>query len=1052
MPLLGPVMDGRNEVFQRLKPPCVALSQAALVLNSSNHNVQAVTACLEELHHSLTAIVVKPTSLDEQLADYVFFPLSQVLKFSQKVSIRCLELTFHCLAILIRRGWRSRMQPQLAGQIVILCTLMAEKKPQGLASSETTDELQASAFTCLHNLFDVLNISSEATKALVAETNVPQLGQTISTILDGVVEGSSSGAQAAAVDALRSLMANVATRNIKASFLPGVVSKLTKALVPQTKQRRDHRVLIGALDVLRDTFSATLGPAPSVATTVDVTSEKLDSQVISDQWLKTAAVQLKPAVESITRLKSSSRVDVKEALARFCCTLLKECRSTLSTCAMNALDTLLFLSTEQSGDAVKFQLEMLVMSDPSLADLLQSTLHGSLQTLPIQMQASDEQIKLQKVMQISTTFDIVRASGADTSFIDRSLAAILRDCVVVTIQVPGAKQPSVSTAHPMQSLDLATIDDAKNTTQFGSPLVRYRGQEDLLGAIQSFVRSTSTNGSGSSFVAELARSLRQSLGDMQIATFWLLLDCTQALYQLYSGSDAFLNFGSDSSGAYREYLEDLYSFSLEILTDTSDEHMDPRLQALALRTLALKAQASGEDFRYELIDALYPVLHTLATPDQTLQRDSITTLNILTNSCGYGSVKELIVENVDYLTNAVALKLNAFDVSPQGPQVLLMMVRLAGPSLLPYLEDTISSIFAALDDYHGYPVLVELLFRALGAIAEEGSKAPQLAITNGSRAELHRIKDDRWQPTSMSSLASLLKERASEPEATSTPVELEPHPKRPWKKLEEETEDDQDEETQFEDEQQQITDVELSPPAPKTYGLLLKISNLTQHFLPSASASLRVSLLGLIKTTVPAIALHENSFLPLVNTLWPEIVSRLDDPEPHVIATALEIIALFCEHAVEFMRTRILQLWPVLVEIHQKTASEILQNVKPASSKRRNHASTELVPMPDLLEKAVSRMRSSPADYSDTSTRLVWGSLIGTIVAVVRYVALPPERFDDALDMLAPVLGEDDVRSALERENSDAVWLARLRNGIGVVPPAPSMEIGSKCAFAAITE
>lgn len=1052
MPFLGPVMEFRNEIFQRLKPPCVALSQAALALNSSNRNVQTVTACLGELHDTLTAVTNKPSSLDEKLADYVFFPLSQVLKFSQRVSVRCLELTFQCLAILIRQGWRSHIQPQLAGQIVILCTLMAEKKPQGLASTETTSELQVSALTSLHHLFDVLDVDAETTKALVADTNVPQLGQMISTILDGIADGLSSEVQAAAMEAMRSLMTNVATRDIKASFLPGIVSQLTKALVPQTKQRRDHKVLIGALDVLRDLFVTTLGTVMGyrqAASHTDSILKHPDSQVISDQWLETAAVQLKPAVESITRLKSSSREDVKEALARFCFAIIKECRTSLSSCVSSALETLLFLSAEPYGEPIKFQLEMLVMSDPALSDMLQSTLHSSLQSLPIQMQASDEHMKLQRIKQSSIAYGIVGASGVDTSFIDRLLADGLRDSVVVTIQLPDSKQQSAFTTPPVQSLDLATIDRAEKLEHFESALVKYRGHEELLNAIQSFAVAASTTSSSSSLTADLARSLRQSQGEMQIATFWLLLHCTQAMYQQNSVADAFLNLGSDSSVSYREYLEDLYSFSLGILTETSDKPIDPRLQALALRTLALKAQASGEDFRYELVDALYPILHTLATPDQTLQGDSITTLNIITSSCRYASVKDLIVENVDYLTNAVALKLNAFDVSPQGPQVLLMMVRLAGPDLLPYLEDTISSIFAALEDYHGYPVLVELLFRVLRVVAEEGSKAPQLAITADSKAELHCIKHDRWQATSISSLASLLKERALEEDIGIAEAALEPHPKRPWKSPEIELEND-DEDAQAEQEDQQMTDVELPPPAPKTYGLLLKISDLTQHFLPSASASLRMSLLGLIKTTVPAIARHENSFLPLINTLWPEIVSRLDDPEPQVLAKALDIVAILCEYAGDFMRTRILQLWPVLIEIHQKTANQILQIAKPVTAKRRDQTSTALVLGSDLLKKAVTRMRASPADYSDTSTRLVWDSLVKTIVAAVQYVAVPPERFDEALSMLAPVLEEEYVRNALESENSDAVWLVRVRNGTVGLPAAPRAEDGSKWQFAAL--
>lgn len=916
---------------------------------------------------------------------------------------------------------------------------------------ESTEELQSSAFTCLHYLFDVLDSGSEATRALGAESNVPQMGQTISTILDGIVEGEGVEVQNAAMNALRSLVRNVATRDLKASFLPGIVSKLAKVLVPMTKQRRNHVVLVGALEVLRDLFAATLGGTSSFQKTA--AGEQKESQIITDKWLENAAIQLRPAIQAITNLsKTTTRSNVKEALARFCFTILKECRKTLSNSASIALETILSLSSQEEGEAIKFQLEMLLTSDMSLSGLLQTTLHNSLQSLPTQMQTSDEQLKLQKIQQLSTAYGILSTSGADTSFVDRLLAATLRDSVLATIQVPQSKnKASTSSASilPVQALDITTLTHAdQNATEFKSPspLVRHRGQENLLNAIQNFAVAATTTAHSSAFTADLARSLRQSRGETQIATFWLLLDCTQAMYHQHSDVDAFLVDASTEKGNWKEHLEDLYALSLSILSSPTsseeEEPLDPRLQTLALRTLALKARVSGPEFRYELLDTLYPVLHTLATPNETLQADSITTLNIFTAACDYRDVKDLIVSNVDYLTNAVALKLNAFDVSPQGPQVLLMMVRLAGAGLLPYLEDTVGSIFAALEDYHGYPLLVEVLFRVLGVVAEEGCKAPQLAITGGNRVEVQRVKRERWEPTSVGDLMEVLRERKVEEEKGRERQGLEAHPKRPWKdssshlptaRDDNEEEEDRDEEPEPEDQPLDIPDP--PPPSPKIYALLLKISDLTQHFLPSASPSLRTSLLALLKTTIPALATHENSFLPLINTLWPEIISRLEDEEAQVRAAALDCVGLLCEYAGEFMRSRILALWPALVEMYRKIAAEIVGLSANSSSKRQGAVLRQ-----DALVKAVRSMRGRKADYSDTSTRLLWGSLVGCLVGIVEFVGLGAERFGEGLEMLEAEMGDEGVRRVLEGENADAVWLVDVGSGRREVPRAPMME------------
>ncbi|KAF7188874.1 TEL2-interacting protein 1 [Pseudocercospora fuligena] len=1055
-------MEGRNDIFQRLKPPCVALSQAAFALNGANNDTREVVQRLEDLKHVLTTVTTRSDTLDAKLADYVFFPLSHVLKASQKASIRCLELSIQCLAILVKHGWRGQIQPQLAAQVVILCTLMAEKKPKGLISAESTDELQASALWCLHDVFTAITPASEARKSLASEANVPQIGQTISTILDGINDGGSMDVQVAGVRTLDALVKNIATRDIKAAFLPGIVSKLTKVLTPQTQQRRNHVVLVSALDILTHLFESVLGDhaADSVPEQMSNGRDPPATTARTDaEWFKTAAAQLKPALASILRLKDHGRLEVKEALAQLCFTVLKRCKTTLENCASMCLEVIVLLSSKQNADSLRFRLEAVVNGDPMICSILQNTLNDWLRSLPTRMQGADDQAKIQRMQHIRTARDVLVDAGVNTDIIDRELADVLRDSVVIILQLPGAKQQTLPIISQVQALDTAVIETQGSNKHFGSALARFRGQEEILDVVHKFTETISTSTSSNAFSADLARSLRQSHGDVQVASFWLLLEATRFALEQNSNADAFLNFDGNTSVRHSNHLEDLFAFSLDILADTSEEPTDQRLQALALQTLALRAQTTGLEFRYELIDALYPVLHTLATPSEQLQQDSIATLNIFTASCGYESVKDLIVENVDYLTNAVALKLNAFDVSPQAPQVMLMMVRLAGPGLLPYLEDTIESIFAALEDYHGYPLLVELLFRVLSVVAEEGSRAPQLAITDGVRKDLHQIRADNWEPTQISQLSQLLVEWAANNTLVGTPERgnLEPHPRRPWKsdlKGEEgvvaEEHDDLDEAD--EDGQDQPVDIpDPPPPAPKVYNLLLKISDLTQHFLPSASASLRTSLLMLIKTTTPSLARHDNSFLPLINTLWPEIVSRLEDEEPYVVATALDIIASFCEHAGDFMRSRIQQLWPALLETHSKLVKDIVPIAQPAKGKSTlDRDSNAVVVGSSRLKQALCRMRSAPTDYSDTSTRLVWTSLVHAYTAIVRYVVLQPEQFDEVLGILEPVLDDKDVREALEVVNFDAVWLIRLRNGDASLPSALELPHGLADRFAAV--
>jgi hypothetical protein len=1018
-------MDHRQQYFRRIKPICVGLTQTTLALNGPRGSIAELTTRLEQLHDIVSSISPSDDILDDKLADYIFFPISQVLKLSQRVSIRCLELTLSILAVLIAQGWRQRIQPQLANQILILCTLLASDKPSGLASSETTVELRTFALRCLGSTFEALSASTEGKKQWQGESHMPQLGQTLSTILDALVEGANFDIQKAATGAMKLLVTSIDEQDVLAGFLPGIVSKLTKVLTPKTTQRRSHEVLVECVNILTLLLQSTVSDeiaAKHVHT--DGPRGDIPAPATEAKWFEQAATQLKPALTSICRLRSHDRDDVKSAIGAFCFMLLSRCRKSLANCADMALETLVILSSSN----LTSELEALLHLDPSLAALLQELLHEWLRSLPRVMQSADEEAKLQKIGRVRSAYETLQHCDIDTTVVDRTIGLALRESVAVTLLGSTKLHDKAPTVETLQSLHVELLDKTANRTEFGSTLVQYRGQHKIMSSIESFVEAIGRASLSSNFTSDLARDLHNSQDDSHLANFWLLYVAAKAALKGAGDIGSLLNIQSESGPG--DLVEELYALSLQILSDSSADTPDPRLKSLALRALVLRAEHSGEDFRYELIDALYPVLHTLATPESQLQQDSIICLNKITKACAYSSTQQLIVENVDYLTNAVALKLNAFDVSPQAPQVLLMMVQLAGPSLLTYLEDTVESIFAALEDFHGYPLLVELLFKVLAVMAEEGVKAPLLAITDEKVSRINASITQDLISTDVGGLADLIKARSKDREDPTLERESngvrKSAPQRPWASMEEQDGDEDDEDSESQPatsaQNQDVSDEVAPPPAAKTYNLLLKITTLTQHFLPSASPSLRISLLGLIRTAVPAMAQHENSFLPLINTLWPEVTARLEDREINVQVTALEIIAIFCEYAKDFMRSRMLELWPLLHQLHQRVVRGMTDSG--AHSTSRNQQQRDVI---SLSKSEATKV--APTDYSNTLTRMLLQAVVKTVTIAVQFVPLPPEKFDEALDLLESSLDDEATRNALVTQNADAVWLVDIRTG-----------------------
>lgn len=1040
-------MDPRSSLFQRLKPICVALSKDVLALTAKNANLQSIVDRLLELTQLLENGARRPYAFDAKLAEYVFFPLSQILKASQRTSIRILELTLQCLPILIEHGWKLDIQPQLVTQFMILFTLMADGSPKGLPGGQTSNELRANAYKCLGALFTVA--TKDSNQSLSEEANIPQFGQTISSILDGIEDNDIYTTQATAAAALQTLMKNVATPEIKVAFFPGITSRLSKTLTPKGSQRRHYKVLVACFQILQEIIGAVLHDSNGPSATREMpngdhegSAKTENSALATKEWLDKTAEQMLPVITNIARQKTHEREEVKEALSRLCLEILRKCRVTLANCCPLALETIIDIISQNPTLGEDVVLEMLLRRDPTLSDLLQKCAFEWLQSLTRVFSSSDDSLKSSRLRTIGKAYEILVRCETSMEWLDQMLAERLQDCIVMTLQTSGSKS-NPPPLPQVQALDIELAENSNDQSSFRSTalLATYSGQETVLSSIDHLVKTITMNTSPRVFTTKLMNELALAKNEEQVATFWLVLRGLQEAFDQNQAIDSFLILGEDTNGAQHQCLQELYSFSLDILAETPGDHIDPRLQALALRALALQAQKSGSEFRHELIDALYPVLQCLASSDQQLRADSITTLNLLTSVCGYDSVKDLIVEHVDYLTNAVALKLNAFDVSPQAPQVLLMAVRLAGPSLLPYLEDTVESIFAALDDYHGYPLLVELLFKVLSVVAEEGAKNPQLAIT-ASEHGLGR-REESLGVDDLSKVAQLIKDRASAAQVldiTNDEVS-EVHPKRPWKTTADDKIDTGDDEVNGDSEQEShgqegSKEIDLPPPALKTYKLLLKISELTQHFLPSASQSLRKSLLDLIKITSPPLSKHEDSFLPLINTLWPEVVSRLDDPEGHVVAAALDVIGVLCVNAGDFMRSRIVKLWPALIELHQRISKSRFKSSRNGTSHAASLNIVNIVSSDTSLVRPANRAgelrkaRELPQDYLDSSINSLWDSLVGAIAKIVQHASLPPEMLDEALSMLRPELANEEVRSVFEQQNADAVWLVQLRCGL----------------------
>ncbi|KAF2862380.1 hypothetical protein K470DRAFT_256017 [Piedraia hortae CBS 480.64] len=820
-----------------------------------------------------------------------------------------------------------------------MCTILGEK-----------EQLQESAYQTLRILFQVQGA------AFADGGNIHHLSGIVVLLIDGI-HGKNPQSRATALNALKACLESLPRGDLWIQFLPGVVSALFKVLIPNTGNRYGSKMLVGALEVLKEVLTLSV--------------PKIESNEASGQIYN--------GFRGVVRLKIHERGNVRGALAELCSVVLG--LENLKACTPLAVETLLELAV--NTDDVEQKLN-------PFSNILQSILYEKVEKLPAIIAGADDQKKIITLQQIAVGYGLIYD---DKSTLDVALANALQDSVNTTLSAA----PSL------------LIQDETS-------LVHTKGQKDVLSAIESLLQKIHSP----TLTIQLSERLEPS--NPELAPFWLLLTANEL--------------------TPTTPMDEIYSLSLSLLTSPTPP--TERLQSLALRALSHQATLTGRPFRLTLIDTLYPVLHTLATPSATLQTASLQTLDTFTSACEYPNPAALILDNVDYLTNAIALKLGSFDLRPQTPQVLIWMLRLTGAALVPYLGDVVESISVALEMFHGYPALVEVLFAVLRGVVEAGSTFDEAG------------RGDRLLPYSsermgISAVAAFLVERRAE--FNSEQGGRERAPQRPWKDLAEDggegkylAEDRSDVEDEDQDEESSPPE-EAPPEKSQTFKTLLKISSLTKYFLPSHSPSLRGEILSLLLSSIPALARDEDSFLPLVNDLWPGVVHRLRDPEVNVRILAWGVVGAFAREAGSFLRERVQGIWGDVRAVWGEVG---MRGDVPPRGLEGGGGKGVLIPVTDQGDSEVAsrtetnerKITLHPNDgiasqgtdvsYQSRPLGLLREAVKDAVLSIVEYATVPPEAFDDVLFWLRAEIGmgEERTMKILERENDDAVWLTRYKMGL----------------------
>ncbi|KAK3391952.1 armadillo-type protein [Sordaria brevicollis] len=1088
----------RNEFFKQLRTVCVPLSRLALQAPDKAAASKEIFTLVESLTGLWAAQASKDTSiLDEKLAEYVFFPVSHLLRFHAQFPIRVVEAIIKLIRFLIQYGWKQKISEDLAIQLLFFFSFTIGGTPGQAKKRDVPEETIVEGFKALEALITAIGPSNLLASKASGEENgtVSALGPAITVMLEGITDGIAPAVQLEALQCLQAVYNTTRDQHVLARFLPGTVSSLTKVLAPPLQHKTQRRVLVRCLQVLNLVLVTVLGDFKVRGILKQIETEdkaKKDDQPsneagkpqteLTPAWLRATTAQIKIALAAALKVRTHEAQDVQSAVSKFCISLLDECHLSLANCQSILVESAMMVEKEETERSMfETSLQDLTAIHPELGDCVQATLYNWVTSLPRLIQSNDERIKQLAVRNILRGSKMASGMGIDSSTLNDSLGDSLRDSIVALVK--GSKPSKVVGDVDETSLSTATdlTVSRPNLQSYPPVLLDSEGIKSTRAEITKLIANIGSPAQQTKLAASMLGYLRDSEGVEQVASYWLAFELLKSSYSSTSDMDDLMDMSSLDENPYQEQIfQELYDFSASVLASHSDaqEDNDWRIEAIALEVTAFAASRMKEDFRPELIDVLYPVTTFLGSPTPQLRGHAIITLNVIAASCGYKNVSELVVDNADYMVNSISLRLNTFDISPASTKVLVMLIRLTGPRLIPFLDDVVAAIFAALDNYHGYPVFVESLFSVLSEVVTQGVKSDMLLLEGSNPQAVSHLKKGP-QPLGVDTIVDTLNIRAERTKRAREEEEAEPprpHPKKPWgpgkskegsqaKSLLDQLENPDPEE---DDDKNGLPDDPSSalatredeekknqPSNTPTYALLTRVLTLSQHYLTSPTPTLRKSLLDLVATVSPALAPDENAFLPLVHTVWPVVVARIKDPEPFVAIAACKALGSMCEAAGDFMTTRFKQEWgdgmakwlrkikrdaikgrdlpkrtgtgagKAFITGGKRLVSEDMEIMLPISGANggQQMSSKQLVSTQSSTSGALGRF---------SQAHQLWDAALGLVTNILRYVKVDDDMFDEMLEVVVDVLYEPErkeLREALETINAEAVWLALYERG-----------------------
>ncbi|OQV14791.1 putative TELO2-interacting protein 1-like protein [Hypsibius exemplaris] len=269
---------------------------------------------------------------------------------------------------------------------------------------------------------------------------------------------------------------------------------------------------------------------------------------------------------------------------------------------------------------------------------------------------------------------------------------------------------------------------------------------------------------------------------------------------------------------------------------------------LLLDGLAVTAEALGQTSQRTLHSTLCRLLEKTVSEVPLVEAHALQALKSLSRTYGYSSVSELIVDNMEYVTSTVLIRIRSLHRHPKTVFILQAALKLSSPDILPSIWKIVTFLLDKLDEFHSVAALpfVVVLAAVIRKIAEwNAATEPALTVAVPDRVDE----------------AVRYLQEGCDLQNTSTELDegISGQGEEPIPDLAEEE--------------------EVEPEVPTHVTFTVNILQRCAYLLPVDDRNLRTTILDIVREGCSILGAHKTQLLPVIHKVWTSVILLHRSPD-----------------------------------------------------------------------------------------------------------------------------------------------------------------------------